>query len=78
MRTIDFVTHNEGLNFSFKQDDVGNRTYTLDWEKEDGYYVPENFNLEDDEKAKKFLHGLIDGFFEKRNEQAESSNGNLK
>ena len=71
MRTIDFVTHIEGLNFSFKQDDVGNRTYTLNWEKEDGYYVPENFNLEDDEEAKKFLHWLIDGFFDKRIEQAE-------
>ena len=73
MRTINFVTHIEGLNFSFKQDDAGNRTYSMDWETEDGYYVPENLDLEDDEKAKKFLHGLIDGFFEEPNNRVEDA-----
>lgn len=72
MRMINFVTHIEGLNFSFKQDDGGNRTYSMDWETEDSYYVPENLDLEDDEKAKKFLHGLIDGFFEEKNNRVES------
>lgn len=72
MRTINFVTHIEGLNFSFKQDD-GNRTYSMDWEKEDSYYVPENLDLEDDEKAKKFLHGLIDSFFEEPNNRVEDA-----
>lgn len=73
MRTINFVTHIEGLNFSFKQDDAGNRTYSMDWETEDSYYVPENLDLEDDEKAKKFLHGLIDSFFKKQNNQVEDA-----
>ena len=74
MRTIDFVAHIEGLNFSFKQDDVGNRTYSMNWEKEDSYYVPENLDLENDEKAKNFLHGLIDSFFEEQNKRVEDAN----
>ena len=64
MRTISFYTHFEGLDASFSQDEIGNRKYKLQWVDKDGnFYIPKTFNLEDDEEAKKFLHGLIDGFF---------------
>lgn len=72
MLTINLYAFIEGLEVSFKAD-VVERKAKLFLHSPDGSSISylDSSALEDDETAKRFLHGVIDGFFAKKNKQAE-------
>lgn len=64
-RTINFYTFIDGCEVSFKQNEVGERYVKIHLYGNDGSIsrLDSSAVEEDDETAKRFLHGLIDGFF---------------
>lgn len=78
-RTINFYTFIDGCEVSFKQNEVGERYVKIHLYGNDGSIsrLDSSAVEEDDETAKRFLHGLIDGFFAEK-KKAVTDNAQAK
>lgn len=74
MRTINLYAFIDGLEVSFKADAIERKAKLFLHDSDGSISYLDSSALEDDETAKRFLHGVIDGFFAKKNKQEEKCN----